>query len=80
VSKAHARLADVYIRRDDLAAARVELEAATSLWPQHYAAFYKLSRVLNRLGESEAAQRAFRQYEHWERLVEERRGVPEPTE
>ena len=80
VSKAHARLADVYLRRDDLAAARTELETATQLWPQHYTAFYKLSRVLNRLGEAEAAQEAFRQYEYWERQAGERRGAPESPE
>jgi tetratricopeptide (TPR) repeat protein len=79
VSKAHARLGDVYVRRDDLEAARAELEVATELWPQHYTAFYKLSRVLNRLGEMEAAQRAYRQYQYWERQAEQRRGIPEPT-
>ncbi|MHC5005846.1 MAG: tetratricopeptide repeat protein [Planctomycetota bacterium] len=77
VSKAHARLADVHIRRDEIEAARAELEIATELWPQHYTAFYKLSRVLNRLGETEAAQQAFRQYQYWERRAEQRRGVPE---
>jgi tetratricopeptide (TPR) repeat protein len=77
VSKAHARLADVHVRRDEIEAARAELEIATELWPQHYTAFYKLSRVLNRLGETEAAQQAFRQYQYWERRAEQRRGVPE---
>jgi tetratricopeptide (TPR) repeat protein len=77
VSKAHARLADVYIRRDELAAARAELETATQLWPQHYAAFYKLSRVLTRLGETEAAAAAFRKYRYWEPRAEQRRGIPE---
>ncbi|MHC4102923.1 MAG: hypothetical protein ACYSW1_18815 [Planctomycetota bacterium] len=77
VSKAHARLADVYIRRDEIEAARAELEIATKLWPQHYTAFYKRSRVLNRLGQTEAAQQAFRQYRYWESRAEQRRGVPE---
>jgi Tfp pilus assembly protein PilF len=80
VSKAHARLGDVYLRRGDLAAARAELETATRLWPQHYTAFYKLSRVLNRLGEPEAAAEAYRQYEYWERRAGQRRGVPESPE
>ncbi|MHC4219723.1 MAG: tetratricopeptide repeat protein [Planctomycetota bacterium] len=79
VAKAHARLADVYLRRDDLETARAELVTATGLWPQHYTAFYKLSRVLNRLGETGAAQEAFRRYEYWARQAEQRRGVPEPT-
>jgi Tfp pilus assembly protein PilF len=80
VSKAHARLADVYLRRDDPVTARAELETATRLWPQHYTAFYKLSRVLNRLGETEAAEEAYRQYKYWEGQVGERRGIPEDPE
>lgn len=78
VAKAHARLADVHIRRDELEAARSRLRVATGLWPQHYAAFYKLSRVLNRLGETEAAAEAFGQYRYWEARAEKPRGVPEP--
>ena len=77
VSKAHARLADVHIRRGELEVARDELEIATSLWPQHYTAFYKLSRVLNRLGDNEAADEAFRLYRKWEARAEKPRGVPE---
>jgi len=77
VSKAHARLADVHIRRDELEAARDELRFATALWPQHYTAFYKLSRVLNRLGDNEAADEAFRLYRKWEARAEKPRGVPE---
>lgn len=76
VAKAHARLADVHLRRDELEQARAELEFATGMWPQHYAAFYKLSMVLARLGEQEAAQRAFDQYRYWEQLAETKRGVP----
>ena len=77
VSKAHARLADVHIRHDELEAARDELRSATALWPQHYTAFYKLSRVLNRLGDNEAADEAFRLYRKWEARAEKPRGVPE---
>ncbi len=77
VAKAHARLADVHIRRDELGAARSELQVATEMWPQHYTAFYKLSRVLNRLGDTEAAAEAFRQYRYWEAQAETPRGVPE---
>ena len=78
VAKAHARLADVHLRRDELDAARSELRTATILWPQHYTAFYKLSRVLNRLGDRAAADEAFRQYRYWETRAERPRGVPEP--
>jgi tetratricopeptide (TPR) repeat protein len=77
VSKAHARLADVHIRRDELEGAKTQLLLATELWPQHYAAFYKLSRVLTRLGEDEAADQAFRQFRVWEQRAAQRRGVPE---
>jgi tetratricopeptide (TPR) repeat protein len=77
VSKAHARLADVHIRRNELQAAKTRLLLATELWPQHYAAFYKLYRVLTRLGEDEAADEAFRQFHEWELLAAQRRGVPE---
>ena len=77
VAKAHARLADVHIRRDELEQARTQLLLATELWPQHYAAFYKLSRVLHRLGEDEAADEAFRQFRVWETRAVRRRGVPE---
>ncbi|MCZ6611316.1 MAG: tetratricopeptide repeat protein [Planctomycetota bacterium] len=76
VSKAHARLADVYIRRNALEDAKAQLQLATDLWPEHYAAFYKLSRVLTRLGEIEAAEEAFRLYKHWQERVRLRRGVP----
>jgi tetratricopeptide (TPR) repeat protein len=77
VSKAHARLADVYIRRENLEAARVHLETSTALWPEHYTAFYKLSRVLRRLGRTGEAEAAFQQYVFWQRQIESRRGVPE---
>ena len=77
VSKAHARLADVHIRRGELEEAKARLLLATELWPQHYAAFYKLSRVLHRLGEDEAADVAFREFRVWETRAARRRGVPE---
>ena len=57
-SKSHARLAEVYERQDRLHEARGELEQAVTLYPDHYEAYYKLSRVLTRLGETEAAQQA----------------------
>ncbi len=79
VSKAHARLADVHIRRGESQQARAELQRATELWPQHYAAFYKLSRVLNRLGESESADEALRLYRVWQARAEPPRGVPDPS-
>ena len=77
VSKAHARLADVYLRREELPAARDELRRATELWPQHYTAFFKLSRVLARLGDAKGADDAFRLYRYWQARAEVPRGVPE---
>jgi tetratricopeptide (TPR) repeat protein len=61
VSKARTRLADVHMARGEWEQARTELEIATRLYPDHYEAFYKLSRVLHRLGETEAAEEAQRQ-------------------
>jgi len=76
VAKAHARLGDLYMRQDRLDAAKTQLETAINLWPQHYAAYYKLHLVLNRLDEPEAAQRAFQQYRLWQEQAERRRGLP----
>lgn len=59
-SKARARLADVLIARGDHDAARVELVQSTMLYPDHYEAWLKLSRVLARLGDEEAADNARR--------------------
>ncbi len=78
VSKAHARLADIHVRRGELEAARTDLVTATTLWPEHYTAFYKLFRVHTRLGAPEAAREALEQYRIYEKIAEERRGVPEP--
>jgi Tfp pilus assembly protein PilF len=77
LSKAHARLGDVYMRRDDLQGAKNELLLATELWPQHYTAFFKLSRVLGRLGEIDAADEAFSLYRQWQAISELPRGFPE---
>ena len=76
VAKAHARLGDLYIRREQLESAKTHLQTATNLWPQHYAAYYKLHLVLNRLGEREAAEEAFQQYRLWQQRAEQRRGLP----
>ena len=77
VAKAHARLADVYLLRNELEPARGRLQRATELWPEHYAAFYKLHRVLTRLGDEEAAREAFRLYKLYQERAHPKRGVPE---
>ncbi|MCH8853590.1 MAG: tetratricopeptide repeat protein [Planctomycetes bacterium] len=57
-AKARARLADVLIRLNELEPARKELDKSIELNPDNYEAYYKLSRVLERLGDHEAAEKA----------------------
>jgi tetratricopeptide (TPR) repeat protein len=58
VARYHARLADVYLRRDDLPRARTALERSVELWPDHFEPWHKLSRVLERMGDAAGAARA----------------------
>ena len=58
----HARLADVYLRRDDLVHARAALETSVALWPDFFECWNKLYEVLSRLGENDAAQAALAKY------------------
>lgn len=62
LSKAHARLGEALERLDKLAQARQELEVATQLYPDHYEAWYRLNRVLIRLGQTEEAKRVHAKY------------------
>jgi tetratricopeptide (TPR) repeat protein len=57
-AKARARLADVLIRLDMMKPARVQLERSIEMNRDNFEVYYKLSRVLERLGEPEAAQAA----------------------
>jgi tetratricopeptide (TPR) repeat protein len=61
--RAHARLGDLYVRLDDLPQARRELERAVELFPDEADAFFKLSRVLQRLGDADGAAAARRRHE-----------------
>ncbi len=61
--RAHARLGDLYVRLDDLAAARRELELAVELAPDEHEALFKLSRVLQRLGDEAGADEARKRFE-----------------
>jgi tetratricopeptide (TPR) repeat protein len=63
LSKAHTRLGEVYERTDRLEDARQQMTRAVELFPDHYEAMYKLSRVLARLGRTEEAQQAYDAYE-----------------
>jgi Tfp pilus assembly protein PilF len=62
LSKAHARLAEVYERQEELEKASLELQKATELYPDHYEAYYRLSRILTRLGQQAEAQLAQQKY------------------
>jgi len=61
-AKARARLADVLVRNDDWEKAKVELERSIALKPDNYETYFKLSRVLQRLGDAEGAERARRKH------------------
>lgn len=58
VAKALARLSDVRVAEGDPAAARMLLEEAVDLWPDHYEAHFKLARVYARLGLDDRAEAA----------------------
>jgi len=58
VAKAHARIADVHLRRDNLTEAMQSLRRALDLYPDHYEAWAKLARVLERQGLTEEAAAA----------------------
>jgi tetratricopeptide (TPR) repeat protein len=62
LSKVRTRLSEVHEREGDLEAAQRELALAVELYPDHYEAYYKLSRVLTRLGRTDDAQRAYDSY------------------
>lgn len=74
--RAHARLGDLYVRLDDLERAKEELETALELFPDEPEALFKLSRVLQRLGDAEGAERARERFE--EVRSRERLRRPEP--
>jgi len=57
-AKARARLADVLIRTGEFEKARSELERSIALEGDNYEPYYKLSRVLERLGDAEGAAKA----------------------
>ena len=57
-AKAIARLADVFVRKGELERARDALARSIELNPDNYEPYYKLSRVLERLGDAEGAEQA----------------------
>lgn len=70
-AKARARLADVMIRLGELKAAKIELERSLALAPHNHESWFKLSRVLQRLGEPERAEEARRKHRE---MLEKARG------
>ena len=63
LARYQSRLADVYLRRDDLPRAKQALERAIALSPEFFESWNKLHKVLARLGENEAAAKALAKYE-----------------
>ena len=57
-SKALIRRADLFLRLEQVTDARRDLEEAVKLKPGAHGAYFKLSRVLERLGDSDGAARA----------------------
>jgi len=57
-AKSLARLADVHVRTGDLEKAREKLQRSVELNPDNYETYFKLSRVLQRLGDDAGAERA----------------------
>ena len=62
-AKARARLADVWIRSGDWQKAKGDLERSIQLNPDNYETYFKLSRVLQRLGDAEGAADARRKHD-----------------
>jgi len=76
-ASAHARLADVYMAREEWEQARGELETAVAIDRDLYGAHFKLYRVLVRLGEMEAARKAKAEHDAAVRRAGAHRGFPE---
>ena len=75
--RAHGRLGELYLRLDDLASAKRELELAVELFPRDHGALFTLSRVLQRLGDEQGANDARRRLEEIKATRRpERRGLP----
>jgi len=62
-AKARARLADVWIRGGDWERARADLERSIRLNPDNHETYFKLSRVLERLGDADGAAQVRRKHD-----------------
>jgi len=63
IARYESRLADVYLRRDDLPRARAALEKAVDHWPDFFESWNKLYKVLVRSGDEAAANKALAKYQ-----------------
>ena len=61
--RAHARLGDLHARLGDLPRAKAELERSLDLFPGDPEALFRLSRVLQQMGDEEGAARVRERYE-----------------
>ena len=62
-SLAHMRLADVYLRRDNLSRAKLELKRAIRFNPEATKAYFKMAHLLSLTGDDEGADAARRKYD-----------------
>ena len=62
-SLAHLRLADVYLRRDNLSRAKLELKRAIRFNPEATKAYFKMAHLLRLTGDDEGADAARRKYD-----------------
>ena len=76
-AKARARLADVFVRKGDIQDARTQLDRSLELNSDNYEVWFKLSRVLQRLGDADGAEQARKKHEE----IRERRrpSMPRPA-
>ncbi|MFT5284572.1 MAG: tetratricopeptide (TPR) repeat protein [Planctomycetota bacterium] len=65
VAKAHARIADIHLARDQIVEAVLQLERCVTIWPAHYSAWFKLHRAHTQLGNDELAASSMKQHDHW---------------
>jgi len=68
-AKAHVRLGDVHLRRDEFGAAETQLRRGVTLYPDHYEGWAKLARLLNRLDRPDEAAEAQRNHDDAMRRV-----------
>jgi tetratricopeptide (TPR) repeat protein len=76
-ASARARLGDIYIRQEKFEPAKGELIKATTLDPNLYNAYFRLARVLTRLGDLEGAKEAMRKHDEIKARTPQQEGFPE---